>query len=67
MDWFLYDNGLRHERVKIGALKNFEIFTGKHLRWSQFFDKVENIFEFFADIIKLNLDFITVQNPYLVL
>ena len=25
---------------KIGALKNFKIFTGKHLCWSPFFDKV---------------------------
>ena len=24
MDWFLYDIGLRRERVKIGALKVFE-------------------------------------------
>ena len=30
MDWFLYDNGLRHERVK-GDLKYFAKFTGKHL------------------------------------
>ena len=23
MDWFLYDNGLRHERVKNDSLKNY--------------------------------------------
>ena len=22
MDWFLYDNGLRHDRVKSNAIKN---------------------------------------------
>ena len=42
MDWFLYDNGLRHERVKYwssnrrfsvkkGVLTNFAKFTGKYL------------------------------------
>ena len=25
MDWFLYDNGLRHERVKVKVLKTFKI------------------------------------------
>ena len=43
MDWFLYDNGLRHERVKVcrssrpevfcknGVLRNFIKLTGKQL------------------------------------
>ena len=30
MDWFLYDNGLRHERVKLGVIKNVGK-SGKHL------------------------------------
>ena len=28
---------------KIGALKNFAIFTGKHLRWSLLFNKVASL------------------------
>ena len=31
MDWFLYDNGLRHERVKIGHLEIPLIKTHKKL------------------------------------
>ena len=34
MDWCLYDNGLRHKRVKC-----FSIFAGKHLYRSVFFNK----------------------------
>ena len=30
MDWFLYDNGLRHERVKFSYRQKFcSIFKGK--------------------------------------
>ena len=47
MDWFLYDNGLLHERVNIhirvltelatdSVLKNFVNFTGKQLCWCLF-------------------------------
>ena len=31
---------------KIGVLKNFVIFTGKHLCWSLVFDKVAGVFKF---------------------
>ena len=41
MDWFLYDNGLHQVFFKKGVLRNFAIFTGKHLRQSLFFNKVE--------------------------
>ena len=34
MDWFLYDNGLRHERVKEDNLKKLSKFIGKHQRSS---------------------------------
>ena len=34
MDWFLYDNGLRHEKVKAGDIKmtasNFEALHHHH-------------------------------------
>ena len=30
MDWFLYDNGLRHERVKCNALWMILQFIGTH-------------------------------------
>ena len=56
MDWFLYDNGLRHERVKHlfhkqppevfckkDVLRNFAKFTGKHLCQRFFFNKVAGI------------------------
>ena len=48
IDWFLYDNGLRHERVKAdfyfkGALAAIHlscsiIFSGGHLQWSSIFN-----------------------------
>ena len=41
MNWFLYDNGLRHERVKKGFMRIFAEFTKKHLCLNLFFDKVE--------------------------
>ena len=41
MDWFLYDNGLCHERVKKGFMRIFAEFTKKHLCRNLFFDKVK--------------------------
>ena len=41
MDWFLYDNGLRHERVKNGFMRIFAEFTKKYLCQNLFFDKVK--------------------------
>ena len=56
MDWFLYGNGLRHERVKSafrsshpevfckkGILRNFAKFIGKHQCQSLFFNKVAGL------------------------
>ena len=55
MDWFLYDNGLRHERVKNhrssrpevfckkGVPRNFANFTRKHLPQNLFFNKVTGL------------------------
>ena len=39
MDQLLYDNGLRHERVKKGFMRIFAEFTKKHLCQNLFFDK----------------------------
>ena len=44
MDWFLYDNGLRHERVKQSDLSKmqkingdfFQQFLGQNLCWFLF-------------------------------
>ena len=46
MDWFLYDNGLRHERVKV--LKWIGYFMPRHIK-----DPVKRHFgAFFAKIVK---------------
>ena len=59
MDWFLYDNGLRHERVKksksinclLNSFKKGDKSRGvfrtlsKHLRWSVFAKVVKQFVE----------------------
>ena len=44
MGWFLYDNGLRHERVKLGFLGAF-IDDSKILRYFVFVGNVRSIFQ----------------------
>ena len=41
MDWFLHDNGLRHERVKNGFMRIFAEFTKKISVPKSLFDKVK--------------------------
>ena len=35
MDWFQYDNGLRHERVKILVLNPFQLSVAFHTETSR--------------------------------
>ena len=39
MDWFLYDNGLRHERVKVKVLKTFKISSDCPIKTYQSFKR----------------------------
>ena len=41
MDWFLYDNDLRHERVKKAFMRIFAEFTKKHPCRNLVLDKVK--------------------------
>ena len=47
MDWFLYDNGFRHERVK-----NFAKFTEKHLCLSFFYSKIEDLRQHYISLLR---------------
>ena len=59
MDWFLYDNGVRHKRVKIFSTRFLSEWDLKGAKQTYFFDfyryvesksRLENIFSLTSDL-----------------